>query len=202
MFLHKPLLKSPTSKAPPAFYRLRDVMRIAALSRSTIYRRVAEGRFPPPVHLGGRASAWPIAALQEWIDDPEGYRVATPQIEAPARERPPVGGGMVALAPADASLLQAQRPYGSQVVEQVGPELNHPATLIQEGRSVVTATELFVGNVSPVPLDDLAIPTQQLSNQSPRRCPEAVSGDFLPRVIAERAQRAADRVVAHVKRIF
>lgn len=62
------------SKAAPAFYRLRDVMRISALSRSTIYRRIEEGRFPRPVHLGGRASAWPSAELQTWIDDPEGYR--------------------------------------------------------------------------------------------------------------------------------
>lgn len=57
MLFHQSLLKPNTSKAPPAFYRLRDVMRITALSRSTIYRRVAEGRFPAPVHLGGRASA-------------------------------------------------------------------------------------------------------------------------------------------------
>jgi predicted DNA-binding transcriptional regulator AlpA len=75
MFLHKPQPKPLTSKAPPAFYRLRDVMRITALSRSTIYRRIAEGRFPSPVHLGGRASAWPSAALQQWIDNPEDYRV-------------------------------------------------------------------------------------------------------------------------------
>ncbi|MEO8186131.1 MAG: AlpA family transcriptional regulator [Burkholderiaceae bacterium] len=79
MFFHKPLPRPATSKAAPAFYRLRDVMRITALSRSTVYRRVAEGRFPSPVHLGGRASAWPSAALQEWIDDPEGYVVTTPQ---------------------------------------------------------------------------------------------------------------------------
>lgn len=58
----------------PAFYRLRDVMRITALSRSTIYRRIAEGRFPAPVHLGGRASAWPCVSLQLWIDNPEEYR--------------------------------------------------------------------------------------------------------------------------------
>jgi prophage regulatory protein len=79
MIFHRPLLKPPLSNAPPAFYRLRDVMRITALSRSTIYRRIAEGRFPSPIHLGGRASAWPSAALQQWIDDPEGYGVATPQ---------------------------------------------------------------------------------------------------------------------------
>jgi prophage regulatory protein len=65
--------------AAPAFYRLRDVMRITALSRSTVYRRVAEGRFPAPVNLGGRASAWQRAALQEWINNPEEYRAATPR---------------------------------------------------------------------------------------------------------------------------
>lgn len=63
MFLHKSLPKPPAFKAPTAFYRLRNMMRIAALSRSTIYRRVAEGRFPSPVHLGGRASIWSSAAL-------------------------------------------------------------------------------------------------------------------------------------------
>lgn len=79
MLFHQSLPKPNQSKAPPAFYRLRDVMRITALSRSTVYRRIAEGRFPEPVHLGGRASAWSSAALQAWIDDPEGYRRAMPQ---------------------------------------------------------------------------------------------------------------------------
>jgi prophage regulatory protein len=79
MFFHQSLPTPSTSKAPSAFYRLRDVMRITALSRSTIYRRVAEGRFPAPVHLGGRASAWQCASLQLWIDNPEEYRASTSQ---------------------------------------------------------------------------------------------------------------------------
>lgn len=79
ILFHQPAPQPKPSKAQPAFYRLRDVMRITALSRSTIYRRISEGRFPPPVHLGGRASAWQSAALQAWIDDPEGYRAATPE---------------------------------------------------------------------------------------------------------------------------
>jgi prophage regulatory protein len=60
----------------PAFYRLRDVAQITALSRSTIYRRIAKGRFPAPVHLGGRAAGWPREALQQWVDNPEEYRAA------------------------------------------------------------------------------------------------------------------------------
>jgi prophage regulatory protein len=60
--------------AAPAFFRIADVMRITALSRATVYRRIADGIFPPPVHLGGRACGWTPASLQVWIDDPGGYR--------------------------------------------------------------------------------------------------------------------------------
>lgn len=74
MHFQRPAPLPTTSNAAPAFYRLRDVMRICALSRSTIYRRIAEGRFPSPVHLGGRASGWSRAALEQWVEDPGGYR--------------------------------------------------------------------------------------------------------------------------------
>lgn len=80
MPFHQSLPKPNISKAPPAFYRLRDVTRISALSRSTVYRRISEGRFPAPVHLGGRASAWPATELQAWINDPEGYQTAKPRL--------------------------------------------------------------------------------------------------------------------------
>lgn len=83
MLFPRSLPVSNRSDAPPAFYRLRDVMRITALSRSTVYRRIAEGRFPAPVNLGGRASAWASAALQAWIDDPEGYRRPANHTSAP-----------------------------------------------------------------------------------------------------------------------
>lgn len=57
----------------PAYFRMRDVLRITGLSRPTLYRRISARRFPPPVHLGGRACGWPCAALQNWIADPERY---------------------------------------------------------------------------------------------------------------------------------
>ncbi|MDN5842433.1 MAG: AlpA family transcriptional regulator [Alcaligenaceae bacterium] len=66
----------------PAFYRIADVIRITALSRATIYRRISEGRFPCPVNLGGRACGWTPAALQEWIGNPQGYK-ETRMPEAP-----------------------------------------------------------------------------------------------------------------------
>lgn len=65
---------SKSMTAAPAFFRIADVMRITALSRATVYRRIADGIFPAPVHLGGRACGWTPKALQAWIDDPGGYR--------------------------------------------------------------------------------------------------------------------------------
>ncbi|MHB1871969.1 MAG: helix-turn-helix transcriptional regulator [Steroidobacteraceae bacterium] len=74
----------------PAFLRIRDVLRITSLSRPTLYRRIAERRFPPPVHLGGRACGWSVVALQTWINDPEGYREPdTPDTDAPCRRGRP-----------------------------------------------------------------------------------------------------------------
>lgn len=74
----------------PAFFRIRDVLRITALSRPTLYRRIAAQRFPPPIHLGGRACGWAAAALMSWIEDPEGYRApATANAAAPRRRGRP-----------------------------------------------------------------------------------------------------------------
>ncbi len=37
------------------------------LSRSTIYQRIAEGAFPTPVSLGGRAVGWVESEISDWI---------------------------------------------------------------------------------------------------------------------------------------
>jgi prophage regulatory protein len=47
--------------------RLPAVKASTGLSRSTIYLRVAEGTFPRPVSLGGRAVGWLEAEIQEWL---------------------------------------------------------------------------------------------------------------------------------------
>jgi prophage regulatory protein len=47
--------------------RLPSVKARTGLSRSEIYRRVALGRFPAPVKLGERASAWNTAEINQWI---------------------------------------------------------------------------------------------------------------------------------------
>jgi prophage regulatory protein len=47
--------------------KLRDVMDITGLGRSTVYKYVASGDFPKPVSLGVRAVAWVEEEVQDWI---------------------------------------------------------------------------------------------------------------------------------------
>ncbi len=54
-------------RAPGRFLRLPEVMARTGLSRSTIYVRLDQGRFPSPVSLGGRAVGWIEAEIDEWM---------------------------------------------------------------------------------------------------------------------------------------
>jgi prophage regulatory protein len=47
--------------------RLPAVKTRTGLSRSTIYLRVAEGRFPKPISLGARAVGWVDAEVETWL---------------------------------------------------------------------------------------------------------------------------------------
>jgi len=55
--------------APPSlFLRLPAVMRLTGLGRSTIYRMVADNRFPCPVRIASRAVAWRRTDLDRWSE--------------------------------------------------------------------------------------------------------------------------------------
>lgn len=47
--------------------RLKEVQHRVGLGRSTIYRWMAEGKFPKPVQLGGYAVAWAEHEIEHWI---------------------------------------------------------------------------------------------------------------------------------------
>ncbi|TFL13476.1 AlpA family phage regulatory protein [Pusillimonas caeni] len=64
-----------TDSTIPMFYRMRDVLRMTALSRSTLYRRIADGSFPAPVSLGGAAKGWRRTDLEEWAQNPTGFKL-------------------------------------------------------------------------------------------------------------------------------
>lgn len=59
-------LASTTRSAVEPARLLPEVIQATGLGRSTIYRLVANGAFPRPVHLGPRAIAWRWSDLEQW----------------------------------------------------------------------------------------------------------------------------------------
>ena len=58
----------PTAFRPGSLVRLSDVCEFLGISRSTVYLRLSEGRFPPPVRLGPKTVRWRIEAVEDWRD--------------------------------------------------------------------------------------------------------------------------------------
>jgi prophage regulatory protein len=54
------------SAGSSGYLRLRDVVKRVPVARSTIWQWVATGKFPPPVKLGKRVTAWPLASIERW----------------------------------------------------------------------------------------------------------------------------------------
>lgn len=49
-------------------YRLPEVMARTGLSRSSIYAKIANNEFPPPISLGLRSVGWVSDDLTDWIN--------------------------------------------------------------------------------------------------------------------------------------
>jgi prophage regulatory protein len=50
------------------FLRLKLVIEITGLSRSSIYSQIKQGIFPKNISLGPRSVAWLESDIQDWID--------------------------------------------------------------------------------------------------------------------------------------
>ena len=48
--------------------RREEVCLLTGLGRSSLYRMVRSGEFPPPVHLGQRAVAWRLHEVLRWLE--------------------------------------------------------------------------------------------------------------------------------------
>lgn len=54
--------------------RLPDVLYRTGLSRTTLYRKIAEGTFPQQVRISQKGSGWRASAVETWMGDPVAYR--------------------------------------------------------------------------------------------------------------------------------
>jgi len=53
--------------------RLKTVLARTGLSRSTLYRKIAEGTFPAQVRISIHGAGWHESAVNSWIADPVSY---------------------------------------------------------------------------------------------------------------------------------
>lgn len=56
--------------------KIKDVSRATGLAISTIYKKISEGEFPKPIHLGTRTVRWWQSAIAQWLDSKPGGRPA------------------------------------------------------------------------------------------------------------------------------
>ena len=61
---------------PDRILRIRTVLDRTGLSRSTLYRKIADGSFPAQVKLGEHSSGWRESAIDRWIADPVAFGAA------------------------------------------------------------------------------------------------------------------------------
>ncbi|MEI9401131.1 helix-turn-helix transcriptional regulator [Mesorhizobium argentiipisi] len=50
--------------------RLKTVLARTGLSRSTIYRKIAEGTFPAQLRISTNGAGWHESEINRWVDDP------------------------------------------------------------------------------------------------------------------------------------
>ena len=58
---------------PERILRLKTVLARTGLSRSTVYRKIADGTFPAQVRISVHGAGWHESAINEWIADPVAY---------------------------------------------------------------------------------------------------------------------------------
>ena len=49
------------------FLRIKDVMKMTGIAKSTIWLWVSEGKFPKPIKLSPRITVWDSDKIEEWM---------------------------------------------------------------------------------------------------------------------------------------
>ncbi len=59
---------------PDRIIRLNTVLSRTGLSRSTIYRKIAESTFPAQIRISINGAGWRESDIDRWIEDPVAWR--------------------------------------------------------------------------------------------------------------------------------
>ena len=61
-------------RQPDRIIRLNTVLSRTGLSRSTIYRKIAEGTFPVQIRISTNGAGWHESDIDRWVADPVRWR--------------------------------------------------------------------------------------------------------------------------------
>ncbi|MCB2084694.1 MAG: AlpA family phage regulatory protein [Sphingomonadaceae bacterium] len=61
-------------RQPDRIIRFDTVRARTGLSRSTIYRKIAEGTFPAQLKISTNGAGWRESDINRWVADPAGWR--------------------------------------------------------------------------------------------------------------------------------
>ncbi|MER9129019.1 AlpA family phage regulatory protein [Mesorhizobium sp. M0768] len=59
---------------PDRIIRLKTILARTGLSRSTIYRKIAEGTFPAQIRISLNGAGWRESDVNRWISNPVSWR--------------------------------------------------------------------------------------------------------------------------------
>lgn len=62
-------MPTPPLAGSVGYLRLKEVVKRVPVAKSTIWLWVSDGRFPPPIKLSERVTAWPVSSIEEWEAD-------------------------------------------------------------------------------------------------------------------------------------
>lgn len=60
-------------RQPDRIIRMKTVLARTGLSRSIIYRKIAEGTFPRQVKISTNGAGWHESEVNRWVADPAGW---------------------------------------------------------------------------------------------------------------------------------
>ena len=61
-------------RQPDRIIRMNTVRDRTGLSRSTIYRKIAEGTFPPQIKISINGAGWRESDIDSWVANPVAWR--------------------------------------------------------------------------------------------------------------------------------
>ncbi|MEF2074911.1 helix-turn-helix transcriptional regulator [Consotaella aegiceratis] len=61
-------------REPDRIVRMNTVLARTGLSKSTIYRKIAEGTFPSQLRISTNGAGWRESDINRWVADPVGWR--------------------------------------------------------------------------------------------------------------------------------